>query len=185
MKQRSSRKCLCCGDVFQLDRRNVRHQKYCSKAQCRKASKAARQQRWLAKPENLDYFRGAQNVARVREWRAAHPGYWRRAKGKTTDALQDDSCTQALILQRETTSFVHTALQDVLSAQPAVLIGLIAHLTDSVLQDDIARSTRHLLQLGQDILSGGAGDAHQTAALRQASAPGASAVQLGRSAPGA
>ena len=46
------------------------------------------------------------------------------------------------------------ALQEVLSAQPAVLIGLIAHLTDSPLQEDIVRSTRRLLQLGQDILNG-------------------------------
>jgi len=45
-------------------------------------------------------------------------------------------------------------IEDVLSAQPAVLIGLIAHLTDSPLQEDILRSTRRLLQLGQDILNG-------------------------------
>ncbi len=185
MKRRRSRKCLCCGEVFQVDPRNVRHQRYCSNPACRKASKAARQGRWRAKPENRDYFRGPQNVARVRDWRSTHPGYWRRPGAKTGAALQDDCRTQAIDLPRGRSNFVAAALQDVLLAQPAVLIGLIAHITDSALQDDIANTSRRLLQLGQDILSGGAGHAHQTAAVSRASAPGALAVQLGRSAPGA
>ena len=57
------------------------------------------------------------------------------------------------------------ALQEVLSAQPAVLIGLIAHLSGSALQEDISRSTRRLLQLGQDILSGGRQHADQASHL--------------------
>lgn len=155
MKRRRSRKCLCCGEVSRVDSRNLRHQRYCSKPACRKASKAARQRRWLAQPQNRDYFRGPYNVVRVRDWRAAHPGYWRRTGAKTVVALQDDSGTQAVELPRESARFVPAALQDVFLAQPAVLVGLIAHITDSALQDDIARSTRRLLQLGQDILSGG------------------------------
>ncbi|CAE6900529.1 hypothetical protein [Paraburkholderia domus] len=47
-----------------------------------------------------------------------------------------------------------------------LLIGLIAHLTDSALQEDIARSTRRLLQLGQDILSGRRDIADQAGDLR-------------------
>jgi hypothetical protein len=45
------------------------------------------------------------------------------------------------------------ALQDALRLQGPVLIGLIAHLSDSTLQDDIASTARGLLQLGQDILA--------------------------------
>ena len=45
---------------------------------CRQASKAASQQRWLHKPANRDYFTGPTQVERVRQWRKAHPGYWRR-----------------------------------------------------------------------------------------------------------
>jgi hypothetical protein len=48
---------------------------------------------------------------------------------------------------------VRAALQDVLTAQPAVLIGLIAHLVGTPLQDDIVRTTGRLLRLGQDILA--------------------------------
>jgi hypothetical protein len=46
------------------------------------------------------------------------------------------------------------ALQDDLFRQPAVLVGLIAHLTGLALQEDIAMTARRLQQLGRDILSG-------------------------------
>jgi hypothetical protein len=46
------------------------------------------------------------------------------------------------------------ALQEDLFRQPAVLVGLIAHLTGLALQDDIAMTARRLQQLGRDILSG-------------------------------
>jgi hypothetical protein len=42
------------------------------------------------------------------------------------------------------------------------LIGLIAHLSDSALQEDIASTTRRLLELGQDILSSQTPHAAQT-----------------------
>jgi hypothetical protein len=44
-------------------------------------------------------------------------------------------------------------LQQILAAQPAVLIGLIAHIVGTPLQDDIVRTTDRLLRLGQDILA--------------------------------
>ena len=154
MKRRRSRKCLCCEEMFRVDARNIRHQRYCSSPACRKAAKAARQRRWLAKPENRDYFRGPLNVARVKAWRAAHSGYGRRARAKTGVALQDDCRTQAFEPPSESATLASAALQDVFVAQPAVLIGLIAHISGSALQDDIARSTRRLVELGQDILGG-------------------------------
>lgn len=169
MKRQRSRKCLCCGEMFRADPRNLRHQKYCSKATCRKASKAASQRRWLAKPDNEDYFRGPENVARVQEWRQAHPGYWRGRRAKARVALQDDCSVQIVELSSESTSLAPDTLQEIFSAQPAVLIGLIAHISDSVLQEDILRSTRRLLQLGQDILGGRRAGGHQTADLPRAS----------------
>ena len=92
-------KCLCCKELFRVDPRNARHQKYCSEPGCRKASKAASRGAWLAKPENQDYFRGPENVLRVQAWRAAHPDYWRRPTGQRTRrpiALQDLCQTQAV-----------------------------------------------------------------------------------------
>ena len=157
MTRVGQRKCRHCGAWFRPDPRNARHQRYCSEPACRLASKAASQRQWLAKPENQDYFRGPEAVARVRRWRAEHPGYWRRVRQNaenSADALQEDCRAQTLATQGSPADSGGVALQEVLSAQPAVLIGLIAHLTDSPLQEDIVRSSRRLLQLGQDILHG-------------------------------
>jgi hypothetical protein len=79
MKKKRRRKCLHCRQLFRPDPRNRRHQRYCSEGECQRASKAASQRRWLAKPANREYFRGPAHVERVRAWRAAHPGYWRPA----------------------------------------------------------------------------------------------------------
>lgn len=151
MKRAIRRKCRCCQERFVPDPRNRRHQRYCSKPACRGASHAASQRRWLVKPENRDYFRGAENVARVQAWRRTHPGYARRPGKTVRPPLQDVLRTQDV---DSSSSSVSLALQEIISAQPLVLIGLIAHLTDSALQDDIAATSRRLLQLGQDILGG-------------------------------
>ena len=58
-------------------------------------------------------------------------------------------------------------LQELLLAQPAVLIGLIAHLVGTPLQDDIVRTTDRLLRLGQDILATSAARAPTPGAERR------------------
>jgi hypothetical protein len=158
--QRQS-KCLCCGDKFTVDVRNRGRQKYCPKRSCRAAGKAARQRRWLAKPENRNYFREADNAARVREWQRTHPGYWRNTARHKSRTLQDALPPQAPESHKENATL---ALQDALRLQGPVLIGLIAHLSDSTLQDDIASTTRGLLQLGQDILARKVSDAGEKGA---------------------
>ena len=80
MPRTRRRKCLHCQELFRADARNRGRQKYCLKLDCRRAAKAARQGRWLAQPENQNYFRDAQNAARVRAWQRAHPGSWRNAQ---------------------------------------------------------------------------------------------------------
>jgi hypothetical protein len=146
------RKCKCCLKLFRPDRRSRGRQFYCSAAACRAASKAASQACWLSKPENQDYFRGPENVARVRAWRSRHPGYWRKGQ-RGVSALQDAWMAQPVDPAVETATLVRSPLQDVLTAQPAVLIGLIAHLAGTPLQDDIVRTAGRLLRLGQDILA--------------------------------
>jgi len=135
MKQHRQRKCRHCGELFRPDPRNLRHQHYCGKPECRKASKAASQRRWLAKAQNRDYFRGAAHVGRVRAWRAAHPGYRHHRGALSTTALQDDSSAQATETDRKSSTLSALALQDLLRQQPIVLIGLIANLTGAVLQE--------------------------------------------------
>jgi hypothetical protein len=89
MARKVQSKCLCCGDIFTVDVRNRGRQKYCPRRACRAAGKAARQRRWLSKPQNRNYFREPDNAARVREWQRAHPGYWRNATRYKRHTLQD------------------------------------------------------------------------------------------------
>jgi hypothetical protein len=167
----------------------MRHQRYCSKAACRKASKAASQRRWLAKAQNRDYYRGTANVERVRAWRAAHPGYWRRPGAQSTSALQEDSSAQPIETHEKSPSLAEVALQDLLRSQPFVLIGLIANLTGTALREDIAFTAQRFQQLGQDIVAGaqsaeGGRDA-KTPVGPITGAPGPPPIQLGGPAPGA
>jgi len=185
MANKEQSKCLCCGDIFTVDVRNRGRQKYCTKRACRAAGKAARQRRWLGQPENRDYFRGPVHVERVRAWRAGHPGYWRAHRRDPGIALQDALVTQVIEPADKIEDLSALALQDALSAQGPVLIGLIAHLSDSTLQDDIASTARGLLQLGQDILARKMSDAGEKGAAPRAAAAGADAVQLDRSTAGA
>jgi hypothetical protein len=189
------RKCPHCKGFFHPDHRNVARQRYCSKPECRKASKADSQQRWLQKPENHHYFRGPDNVKRIQLWRQDNPGYWRRKPPEVSaeaDALQETLMPQGMetqVLNEGLGKPERDALQDSFFMQPAVLVGLIAQLSGCVLQEDIALMARRLQQLGHDILdrspqvTGGSPDAQTPDLFRQA-APSAPAIQLGGSALG-
>jgi hypothetical protein len=145
------RKCKHCRRLFRPDPRNRHHQRYCSEAACRAASKSASQTRWRSKPENQDYFRGRAAVDRVRVWRSQHPGYWRKGAPRSapetpSSPLESNTCSA------KTSCNAESLLQDVLDSQPTVLIGLIAHLAGP-LQEDIAIATGRLLRLGNDVLA--------------------------------
>lgn len=142
-------RCRHCLEFFRADARNRGRQQYCAKPECRRAGKAVRQRRWLDQPQNRDYFRGPHNAARVRAWQRAHPEYWKRRRQIKQRVLQDASRDQVSDLHEQSTSLV---LQDICRAQAPVLIGLIAQLSDSLLQEDIATTSRRLLQRGRDLL---------------------------------
>ncbi len=151
MHPKGSCKCRHCGEFFVPDVRNRTRQRYCGKGPCRKARKVESQRQWLSRPENADYFCGAQNAARVRQWQAAHPGYWKQRRRRKV-VLQDRSNAQLSVDQEAVASDVGAVLQDVLASQSPVVVGLIAHLTGSVLQDDIAQVTRRLHSRGRAVL---------------------------------
>ena len=180
MAKAGQRKCLGCGQFFDPDRRVGARQQYCSAAACRQVSKATSHKRWRSKPENRDYFCGPVHVARVQAWRAAHPGYARGAR--SAPALQDQCASQAVESTKqsgERTADPPAPLQDLLSASAPVLAGLIAHLFQVTLQDEMAATTRRLVQLGTDLMRGGRGVQTQTRAVPAAAATGAQPVQLG------
>ncbi len=147
------RKCRNCGKLFMPDYRNRNRQKYCDKPECKKASKAASQEKWLRKPENKNYFRGPAHVQRVQEWREVNPGYSKRDRSKPKNMLQDPCEPQPSVNINNSSHFANIALQDFLTVQPTVIIGLIAQITGSTLQDNIAETLHRMQQLGQDVLS--------------------------------
>ena len=118
--------------------------------------------RWMARPSNNDYFSGPVHVARVQAWRAAHPGY-SRGRARSPRALQDLFTPQ-----------VPDAIEECADRVEAPEVG-----APVALQDDMASTTRRLVQLGRDVINGRCGEAHQAATSARAAAPGPAAVQLG------
>ena len=184
MAQAGQRKCLCCGLFFESDHRNRKRQRFCSGAACRRASKAASQATWLAHPQNSAYFRDPMHVARVQAWRAVHPGYG-RGKRRAPRALQDrlivqtpDSTEESANHGESAAAPVAPTLQDPSKTLAPALAGLIAHLFELTLQDDMAATTRRLVQLGHDVINGRRGEDSQATAAPRSGAPGARAVQL-------
>lgn len=185
MAKAGQRKCLCCVRFFDPDYRNRERQRYCANAHCRRASKVSSQAAWLAQPQNSDYFRGAVHVARAQLWRAAHPGY-SRDKARKPVALQESLITQVPEEVEESPIRGDCAegpgtgaLQDLLNTPTPVLAGLIAHLFEVTLQDDMAATARRLVQLGHDVINRSRNEDRQDSAASRAAASGACAVQLG------
>ena len=156
MKSRRRKRCKHCNNLFHPDPRNRRHQRYCSSSQCRNASKKASHKRWLSKAENRDYYRGAEAVEKTQQWRVKNPGYWRKiTAGTLQDVLEPPESTQATentAKNRLNKRFLtETALQELLSAETPLFVGLLAHLCGSTLLDDIESHARGLLRLSHDI----------------------------------
>lgn len=156
-KRRRQRTCRHCKRLYQPDPRTRDRQQHCSAPDCKRASKAWRQSRWLKTPGGRNYFREPDNVERVQQWRKAHPGYWRRKRPKEENALQDDCPSQRVEGQRDEAELNAMALQDDCLLQPALVVGLIANLTGTALQGDIALTIRKMHAHGQSILGIGLG----------------------------
>jgi hypothetical protein len=177
MARSRRRKCKHCRELFAPDHRNRKKQRYCSRQECRKASKAASQKKWQEKAENRNYHCGPDNVHRVQQWRKKNPGYWKKSKTKPKP-LQDHLLGNNEKKQEDKPKLTKTPLQDLLTSYHFVIIGLLAHLSGSPLQDDIVEIGLRLQQLGQDILTepstdkGGHYDSRQTTHITSADPPG-------------
>ncbi len=189
-KRVRKRKCLNCGELYLPDPRTRDRQKFCSKPECKRASKARSQRRWLSKPENQQYFSGPENVDRVRAWREKHPGYSKKGR-KPAGTLQDDCPSQPIDPQEDASDLNLDALQDDCLSQLPLLVGLIASLTGSALQDDIAVSIRRMHSCGQRVLGmkpnakHGENDDQKTVITPREGSSGSKAIQLDRSPVGA
>jgi len=147
------RKCHCCSTFFLPDYRNCKHQHYCSAPDCRRASKLASQRRWYRKPENLSHYRNGEGTKRMQDWRAAHPGYWRKKSPVSAGAQSAEP--QALNPEqtsRNAPKPLPLALQDFCLAKEPAFIGLISMFMGSALRDDIQVFARRLVEQGCNIL---------------------------------
>ena len=192
--------CIHCNELFFPDRRNLYHQRFCNQPECHQASKAQSRKRWLK--QNPDYFRGQHHVQRVQAWRKAHPDYGQRAPPKPAVALQDDLplnpaahqvvATQLPVRPAEPLQDVCPSLQDVWIPNP-LMAGMISHLFDCTLQEDIEHTIRMLVVKGMDILGTTPGAKIKTKTPYDpketppsgTTAPSPGSVQLAGSPPGA
>lgn len=142
LQQPFHRRCLHCGHWFVVDPRVRNRQRYCSSPACVKASRAAAQRRWLSKPENRDHFRGKAHVFRVQQWR----------KGNAVHGQRQIQLGRYVLRGKLAGVVRELALQDLMDTHFSLLIGLVSHLTDTVLQDEMAREIRRLILLGHGIL---------------------------------
>lgn len=151
MNPAGQRKCVHCNQFFVPDARQRERQRYCAQPQCRLASKAVSQRRWLERAENRDYFRGPDNVERVRAWRAANPGRQRRPRHAPA-VLQEMMDTQSAPEHEPTAQDGGMVLQETWRTQPPLLLGLIAHMSGSVLQEEMEPMVRQLITRGQALI---------------------------------
>jgi hypothetical protein len=119
-----------------------RRHRYCSRPECAHSSHRKSQKKWRRSQLGREYFRGRVNSDHVREWRKSHQGYWRR-RGRLADLRLTP--TLAGVLR-------DVALQDSIDTHLALLIGLVAHVSNLALQDTIAFEVRRLMLLGHGIL---------------------------------
>jgi hypothetical protein len=107
----------------------------------------------LRKPGNRNHFRDAENVERVRQWRKAHPGYWKRSKSisKPNQPADLEALNPGTISCNAPARDL-VALQDFALTEHPAFVGLISMVTGSTLQDHIAAIGRNLLLQGKNIL---------------------------------
>lgn len=160
--------CLHCKAPFVPDPRNQGRQRFCSQPDCRAVSKRSSQKAWLARPANADYFKGSQNVQRVREWRARHPGYWKRSRrvkappsevSPTPEAMQpvDPQTSKGQLSAVALQDPWPPALQDPWGSLHPMFIGFLSLQMGTALQEDIHRQCDFMAAKGRDILRHGAG----------------------------
>jgi len=158
--------CVWCRRPFVPEPRAAGGQVYCHRVVCRKISALTSQERWRTGKTGQAYHRGDAGVIRVREWRKAHPGYWRR-RSKISGGGKKNQRALSAVLIRFFKRDPRVALQDLWSPQIVALIGVIAWLRGDALQDRIANDVREIMLRGNAIL-----DQHRfTAPKRKRPAP--------------
>ena len=141
MPKPGTKKCLCCQHFFKPTAQSKGRQNYCSHPQCKKASKKASQEKWLAKPENRDYFKSTTHVQQVQQCQKDSPDYskgYTRSDPKPTQhnqtSLQDSLMAQLTDKKEKNNDLTQDTLQETLISQVLVLMEVMTHLDTNALQ---------------------------------------------------
>lgn len=143
------RACAHCGQAFVPDPRVGERQRFCSRLECRRASRRLSQAKWLNKPENHDYHRGPEQVQRNRLWRQAHPDYRRQQRRRRKQQVR----LQRVLSSELSAALISCGLQNLNDRQLALMLGLVERVCPSGQQDQMAASLRRLMFDGYALLS--------------------------------
>ena len=139
--------------MFVPDVCNVKRQKFCTKAECHRASKRESQRQWSAK--NRDYWRDPNSTQRVREHRARKKAAMERdrreAVGSEVEMKQD------ILPETQTWGMKQDVLPVgevmALSSQGVLnlLIGLVSFQTHEMKQENLAPIISGLIERGTHV----------------------------------
>jgi len=141
---KSERPCCVCHNPFIPSKYSGNRQVVCERVECRRKIKRRRQASWVDR--NRDYFKGPENVERVREWRRKNPDWRERKKtavGKSSP--EAESCSTA-------ESEMERLQDSVFTVQRAALMGFMSFATGSVLQDEVQNLYGECLRRGSELL---------------------------------
>ena len=142
------RRCVHCNRLYQPDPRNRRHQRYCSRAACRRVSKHSSQHTWIQSRKGREYFSDSENSSRVQNWRKLNPGY--RKNSRHLDVLQDFFLKLQLLGPSDHNPNVgERALIDVLNSYCLLLLGLMTKLPKTNKKEIIDETFRSLILAGK------------------------------------
>ena len=143
----AQRSCCICHNLFIPNKFSGNRQVVCSREPCRKAVKKQRQADWFSR--NPDYFSGPENVERVRQWRQKKAQ--ERAAVPTEQKPPDPPSTQKAE-SCNTPEPTKGVLQ--VSARPTepVIMGLLAFLSGSMLQDEVHNLYSQCSRRGGELL---------------------------------
>ena len=147
-------RCAGCGAPFKPNPKLAGRQRYCSRKQCRKASKQESSRKWGKKASGQGYFSGPEHTSRVRDWRAVHPNYWKRRATPISGPPEADMVDLATVLQAHGLQDSLGALQDSIRPEVVAIVGLIVRLAGCTLQDQIAMELSEVMLVGQSVLDG-------------------------------
>ena len=147
MKNRKIR-CKNCGNYFYPDHYNYRHQQYCSRRECRKASHIA-SAKLYRKSKSLDKEFRKNECKRVKKWQAENSDYW-KDREKTSKKVLEPAVLRDFAQVQKLQSDM-TVLRDFANSQYHVIEGLIITLTGDVLRDNIGGYIRQMYDKGREV----------------------------------